>query len=188
MDWRRLTPVRIQPLCLVQSPLSVSLPAVTHDLDVVVKGTSSSFKFFSFFFSLAFLALLYQTFTYKFQTNANTVHHRLSFSPCFLFCFFFFFIFLHFFLFFLFQMAARVCAAGTAVAPWSRVAGAASARLDGVDPDAASSWKLTAVTEPTTTEVTFPTSSIICCLSTSLSVFLDPPIPASGLLLRPAAC
>lgn len=72
---------------------------------------------------------------------------------------------------FFFQMAARVCAAGTVAAPWSRVAGAASARLDGVDPDAASSWKLTAVTAPTTMEVTFLTSSIICRLSAALSVF-----------------
>lgn len=83
-------------------------------------------------------------------------------------------------------MAAQVCAVGTAAAPWSRVAGAASARLDGVDPDAASSWKLTAVMDPTTTEVTFLTSSIIGCLSTS--VFLDPALAASGLLVCLTAC
>ena len=71
-----------------------------------------------------------------------------------------FFIF-YFYLFIFFQTAARGCAAGMGVVPWSRAAGAASARLDGVGLDAALSWKLTAVMEPTTTEVTFETSSII---------------------------
>lgn len=52
-------------------------------------------------------------------------------------------------------MAARGCAAGTGAAPWSRAAGVASARLDGVGLDAALSWKLTAVMEQTTTEVKF---------------------------------
>lgn len=54
-----------------------------------------------------------------------------------------------------FQMAARGCAAGTGAVPWSRAAGVASARLDGVGLDAALSWKLTAVMEQTTTEVKF---------------------------------
>lgn len=52
-------------------------------------------------------------------------------------------------------MAARGCAAGTGAVPWSRAAGVASARLDGVGLDAALSWKLTAVMEQTTTEVKF---------------------------------
>lgn len=60
-----------------------------------------------------------------------------------------------------FQMGARVCAAGMGAVPWSRAVGAVSARLDGVGRDAALSWKLTAVMEPTTTEVTFLPSSII---------------------------
>lgn len=53
------------------------------------------------------------------------------------------------------QMAAQGCAVGMGAVPWSRAAGAASARLDGVGLDAALSWKLTAVMEQTTTEVTF---------------------------------
>lgn len=58
-------------------------------------------------------------------------------------------------------MAAQVCAVGMAAVPWSRVVGAASARLDGVGLDAVLSWKLTAVMGPTTTEVTFLPRSII---------------------------
>lgn len=58
-------------------------------------------------------------------------------------------------------MAAQACAVGMGAVPWSRAVGAASARLDGVGLDAALSWKLTAVMEQTTTEVTFLTSSII---------------------------
>lgn len=58
-------------------------------------------------------------------------------------------------------MDARVCVAGMGAVPWSRAVGAVSARLDGVGRDAALSWKLTAVMEPTTTEVTFLPSSII---------------------------
>lgn len=54
-----------------------------------------------------------------------------------------------------FQTAAQGCAAGTGAVPWSRAAGVASVRLDGVGLDAALSWKLTAVMEQTTTEVTF---------------------------------
>lgn len=54
-----------------------------------------------------------------------------------------------------FQTAAQGCAVGMGAVPWSRAAGAASARLDGVGRDAALSWKLTAVMEQTTTEVTF---------------------------------
>lgn len=54
-----------------------------------------------------------------------------------------------------FQMAVQGCAAGTGAVPWSRAAGVASARLDGVGLDAALSWKLTAVMEQTTTEVKF---------------------------------
>lgn len=60
-----------------------------------------------------------------------------------------------------FQMAAQVCAVGMGAVPWSRVVGAASARLDGVGLDAVLSWKLTAVMGPTTTEVTFLPWSII---------------------------
>lgn len=52
-------------------------------------------------------------------------------------------------------MGVPGCAVGTGAVPWSRVAGDASARLDGVGRDAALSWKLTAVMEQTTTEVTF---------------------------------
>lgn len=63
-----------------------------------------------------------------------------------------------------FQMAAQVCAVGMDAVPWNRAVGAASARLDGVGLDAALSWKLTAVMEQTTTEVTFLISSIIFCL------------------------
>lgn len=66
-------------------------------------------------------------------------------------------------------MAARDCVAGTGAVPWSRAVGAASARVDGVGRDAALSWKLTAVMEQTTTEVTFLTSSIIFHLFSSLS-------------------
>lgn len=65
-------------------------------------------------------------------------------------------------------MAAQACAVGMGAVPWSRAVGAASARLDGVGLDAALSWKLTAVMEQTTTEVTFPTSSIIFYLFFSL--------------------
>ena len=51
------------------------------------------------------------------------------------------------------QMAARGCVAGMAGVPWSRVVGAASANQGGVDPDAVSSWRLSAATERTMTEV-----------------------------------
>ena len=71
-------------------------------------------------------------------------------------------------------MAARDCAAGTGAVPWSRAVGAASARVDGVGRDAALSWKLTAVMEQTTTEVTFLTSSIIFHLFSSLSYHFHP--------------
>lgn len=71
----------------------------------------------------------------------------------------------------LLQTDAQVCAAGMGAVPWSRVVGAASARLDGVGLDAALSWKLTAVMEPTTTEVTFLPSSII------FNLFLFPHLP-----------
>lgn len=53
------------------------------------------------------------------------------------------------------QTAALGCAVVTDAVLWSRVAGAASAKLDGVGLDAALSWKLTAVMELTMTEVTF---------------------------------
>lgn len=73
-------------------------------------------------------------------------------------------------------MAARGCAAGTGAVPWSRAAGVASARLDGVGLDAALSWKLTAVMEQTTTEVkfyhllSFSISLPLFCLSGRLSL------------------
>ncbi|MEQ2184494.1 hypothetical protein GOODEAATRI_008499 [Goodea atripinnis] len=50
-------------------------------------------------------------------------------------------------------MAARGYAVAMDAVPWSRVAGAASAKLDGVGLDAALSWKLTAVMELTMTEI-----------------------------------
>lgn len=53
------------------------------------------------------------------------------------------------------QTGAQGCAAGMDAVPWSRMAGAASASLDGAGLDAALSWKLTAAMEPTMTEVTF---------------------------------
>lgn len=62
------------------------------------------------------------------------------------------------------QTAALGCAAATGAVLWSRVAGAASAKLDGVGPDAALSWKLTAVMELTMTEVTFYIIYHIICL------------------------
>lgn len=67
-----------------------------------------------------------------------------------------------------FQTAAQVCAVGMGAVPLSRAGGAVSARLDGVDRDAALSWKLTAVMEQTTMEVTFLTSSITFNLFLSL--------------------
>lgn len=68
------------------------------------------------------------------------------------------------------QTAARGYAAATGAVLWSRVAGAASARLDGVGLDAALSWKLTAVMGLTMTEVTF----FIICHIISPPSFLPP--------------
>lgn len=68
-----------------------------------------------------------------------------------------------------FQTAAPGYAADTDAVPWSRVAGAASAKPDGAGLDAALSWKLTAVMELTMMEVTFYTIYHIISLFSALT-------------------